>query len=223
MVMQSAAGWRVIDKVGSPTTIDVPEAVDVAFGPGAAPADYTQVTSVYMKDGRIYGQTAEGPGPPASTPKAVTVDPSWRQGYRNGRKDSQRIAQGASPSYPQPWTAAWGYGTQISAACAGKTVAKMEMRLARTSSSHGTSKDVRPKLGTVTGSSAPSSTPSLSNQWTGPGLGWGESQWATLPTGVTADLASGTVHTLGASAGVSNSTYLIYTAGCGQIKISFSA
>lgn len=227
LVLNHPAGWRVMDRIGSPVEITVPDPVDVSFGDGMPAGDFVQVNSVFMKDGAIYGLIgagpAPGPGEPPrkSKPKPVTLDPSSRQGYRSGRKDNQRIAQGASPSYPKAWSAIFTFGNRIADACNGKTVDTMQIRIARTSKPHGTSKKVKPKLGLHDETSPPSSTPSLANKWDGPGLGFGSSKWITIPSSQAAKLASGAMKGIGISAGVSNSTYLIATSGSGAVKITF--
>lgn len=230
LVLRHSAGWRVIDKVGAPVEVEIPEPIDLEFGPPAPGGNFVQAAAVYVQDGRLYVQTGEGPppdpdDPPAppkvSKPKPASLDPSRAQGYRSGRKDNQRIAQGASPDYPKAWSGIWSFGNRIADACAGKTVDRMQIRVARTSKRHGTSKKVTPKLGLHDETSPPSSTPSLSNRWDGPGLGLGQSKWMTIPDSQAARLASGAAKGVGFSAGVSNSTYLIATAGCGQLKITF--
>ena len=227
LVLNHAAGWRVMDKIGGPVEPEQPETVDVAFGDGIPAGDFVQVNSIFMKDGAIYGLIGEGPAPGPgdpprkSKPKPVTLEPSGRQGYRSGKKDSQRFAQGASPEYPKPWTSIWLYGTRIEQACAGKTVDTMQVRLARTSKRHGTSKKVRPRFALHDETSAPSSTPSLSRGWDGPGLGLGSSKWSTIPASQAARLASGDSRGIGITAGVGNLSYLIATSGCGEVRITF--
>lgn len=227
LVLNHSAGWRVMDKIGGPIEIDIPDPVGMEFGPAAPPADFVQVNAVYMKNGMIYGQTGEGPGPgpgdppQASKPKPMTIQPAARQGYRSGRKDSQRFAQGASPSYPKPWAAIWTYGNKIAAACQGKTVDKMQIRVARVSAYHGTSKKVKPRFGLHDETSPPRSTPTLTSRWDGPGLGFGSAVWATLPASQASRLADGSAKGIGVNAGVSNSTYLIYKPTSGNLRITF--
>ena len=130
LVLNHSAGWRVMDKIGGPVQVDIPEPVDLEFGPSAPPADFVQVNALYMKDGAIYGQTGEGPGPgpgdppKASKPKPVTLDPSSIAAYRSGRRDGSRphrergratpkrgvrfffLAAGSkTPAREKPWTA----------------------------------------------------------------------------------------------------------------------
>lgn len=228
LVLNHAAGWRVMDKIGGPVELETPDFVDMEFGPAAPPADFVQVNALYMKDGAIYGQTGEGPGPgpgnppTASKPKPVTLDPSSRAAYRSGRRDGSRVAQGAWPSYPHAWTGLWIYGTQITTACSGKTVESMQIRVARTKKYHGVSGKVRPKLVLHDETSAPKTTPSLSNRWTGPGLGLGDSKWVTIPSAQAERLASGASRGIGISVGTGKSDYMIATDSCGSIRIKFS-
>lgn len=229
LVLNHSAGWRVMDKIGGPVQVDIPEPVDLEFGPSAPPADFVQVNAIYMKDGAIYGQTGEGPGPgpgdppKASKPKPVTLDPSGRAAYRSGRRDGSRVAQGAWPSYPHAWTGLWLFGTRIAAACQGKTVDTMQIRVARTAKYHGVSGKVRPKLVLHDEASAPKTTPSLSNRWTGPGLGMGDSKWITIPSSAANRLASGASRGVGISVGTGKSGYMIATDSCGSIRITFKA
>lgn len=228
LVLQHSAGWRVMDKIGGPVEVEVPDPVDLAFGT-PAPSGYTQASAVWVKDGAIYVQTGEGPAPgpedppKASRPKPVSLDTSSQAGYRSGRKDGSRVAQGAWPSYPHPYTAIWTYGSRIESACQGKTVDKMQIRVARTSKYHGVSGKVRPQLGLHDETSPPAKTPKLTNRWDGPGLGMGDSKWITIPDSQAARLASGASRGVGIGAGTGKSNYLIATAGCGQIRITFKS
>lgn len=228
LVLQHSAGWRVMDKIGGPVEVEIPEPVDLTFGT-PAPAGYTQASAVWVKDGALYVQTGEGPAPgpgeppKASRPKPVSLDTSSQAGYRSGRKDGSRVAQGAWPSYPHPYTSIWTYGSRIESACQGKTVDKMQIRVARTSKYHGASGKVRPRLGLHDETSPPSKTPKLTNRWAGPGLGMGDSKWITIPDSQVEQLASGASRGVGIGAGTGKSDYLIATAGCGQIKITFKS
>lgn len=233
LVLNHPAGWRVIDKIGGPVAADteLPDAVDLEFGTPAPGGNFVKAAAVWVQEGRLYVQTGEGPPPQpddppappkASKPKPVTLSPSKRQGYRSGRKDNQRFAQGASPEYPKAWTSIWLYGDKIKNACAGKTVDTMKIRVARTKAYHGSPRKVRPKLGLHDyTSTAPGSTPSLSRRWSGAGLGLGQSVWMTIPSSQAARLASGADKGLGIGAGTGTSSYLIATGGCGEIKITF--
>lgn len=230
LVLNHAAGWRVMDKIGGPVEIDLPDPVDLEFGTPAPGGNFTQAAAVWVQEGRLYVQTGEGPPPQpddppappkASKPKPVTLDPSGRAAYRDGRRDGSRIAQGAWPSYPHAWTGLWMYGSRIAAACSGKTVDSMQIRVARTKKNHGVSGKVRPKLLLHDETSAPKNTPSLSNRWTGPGLGMGDSKWITIPSAQAARLASGASRGVGISVGTGKSDYMIATDSCGSIRIKF--
>lgn len=228
LVLNHSAGWRVMDKIGGPVEIELPDPVDLSFG-APAPAGYTQASTVWVKDGAIYVQTGEGPAPgpgdppKASKPKPVSLDTSSTAAYRSGRRDGSRVAQGAWPSYPHPYSGIFLYGSRIAAACSGKTVDTMQVRVARTSKYHGVSGKVRPRLGLHDETSAPSKTPKLTNRWDGPGLGMGDSKWITIPSAQAARLASGASRGVGISAGTGKSSYLIATAGSGNLKITFEA
>ena len=227
LVLNHAAGWRVIDKIGGPVQVEEPEGIDLAFGPAAPPADFVEVNRVFMKEGAIYGQTGEGPGPgpgdppQASKPKPVTLDPSSVAAYRSGRRDGSRPAQGAWPSYPKAWSAIFLFGSRIEDACRGKDVASMEVRIARTGKAHGVSGKVRPRLGLHGETSAPRTTPSLTHRFDGPRLGLGESQWIKIPASQAARLASGASRGIGMGAATGQSNYLIATDTSGNVRIKF--
>lgn len=234
LVLNHPAGWRVIDKIGGPVAsdTDLPDPVDLEFGTPAPGGNFVQAAAVWVQEGRLYVQTGEGPPlqpddpprpPKASKPKPVSISPSKAQGYRSGRKDNQRVAQGASPEYPKAWTSIWMYGDKIKDACQGKTVDTMKIRVARTKSYHGSPRKVSPKFGLHDYTSAPSSTPSLGRRWNGKGLGLGQSEWMTIPASQTARLASGADKGIGIGAGTGTSSYLIATDGCGELKITFKA
>lgn len=228
LVLNHSAGWRVMDKIGGPVEIEIPEPIDLTFG-APAPSGYTQASAVWVKDGAIYVQTGEGPAPgpgdppTASKPKPVTLSPSSVAAYRDGRRSGSRPAQGAWPSYPHPYTSIFLYGSKVAAACQGKTVDTIQVRVARTSKYHGVSGKVRPLLGLHNETSAPSRTPSLNNRWDGPGLGMGDAKWITLPSSQAARLASGASKGIGIGASTGKSKYLIATAGSGGLKITFKS
>ncbi|MDN5585943.1 MAG: hypothetical protein L0G69_05190 [Brevibacterium sp.] len=229
LVLNHDAGWRVMDKIGGPVEVEIPEPIDLAFGDGLPAGDFVQVNSIFMKDGAIYGLIGEGPAPGPgdpprkSKPKPVALDPSSRAAYRSGRRDGSRVAQGSWSSYPHPWSGIWMFGNRIKDACQGKTVDTMQIRVARTGKYHGVSGRVRPKLGLHNETSAPKSTPSLSSRFDGPGLGMGDSKWVTIPSSQAARLASGDAKGVGISTGNGNRNYMICTDGCGSIKITFKA
>lgn len=226
LVLNHAAGWRVMDKIGGPVKVEIPEQIDLAFGP-PAPSGYTQASAVWVKEGAIYVQTGSGPAPgsddppSSSKPKPVTLSPSSRAAYRSGDRDGSRVAQGAWPSYPHAWSGIWLYGSRIESACQGKTVDRMQVRVARTGKYHGASGKVRPRLGLHGHTAAPTKTPSLSDRWNGPGLGMGDSKWVDVPDYLVNRLASGQERGIGIQAGVNKSDYLITTDGCGELKITF--
>lgn len=232
LVLNHPAGWRVMDKIGGPVEVEVPEPIDLEFGTPAPGGNFVQAATVWVQEGRLYVQTGEGPPPApedppsppkASRPKPVALDPYSTAAYRSGKRDGSRPAQGAWPSYPHPYSAVFLYGSRIEAACQGKTVDSMQVRVARTSKYHGVSGKVRPRLGLHDETSAPSKTPKLTNRWDGPGLGMGDSKWITIPSSQAARLASGASRGVGIGAGTGKSNYLIATAGSGNLRIKFKS
>lgn len=227
MVLQTPAGWRVIDRVGPPAKIELPETLDLAFGPGAPDSSYTQAKSVWVKDGKIWVQTGEGPGqegpgtpPVVSTPKPVTIGPSQWAGYRSGRRDGDRVAQGAWPSYPKPWSGMWYYGNRLTEALSKAPVKEMRVRVARTGARHGISGKATPRLGLHAHGTVQNTTPSLSHRFNGTPVGLGQSAWTTVPGAQAEALKSGAAKGLGISAPV-GSDYLVTGAGSGTITITY--
>ena len=220
LVLNHKAGWRVIDKIGSPKE-DAPASVGFDYGAGTPGGDYVEAQMVWVKKGSIYIQTGVGPGEEA-VPEDTSFSANSATGYRDGSKDNSRLGQGAWPSYPHPLTTMWAYGDNIMNACAGLSVGKIEVRVARTSKYHGVSGQVKPRLGVITEGSPPNKTPSLSRKWVGPGIGLGQSKWVTIPGDAAAALASGAAKGIGISASTSKSQYMLVTAGCGGVRISFT-
>lgn len=220
-VVRWSAGWCVLGKVGAEFDAPAPAATKITWG-SAAPSGSGWVTGTpWVRSGELYIQTAAGGG--TSAPDAVTISPSSQGAWRDGGLDSgQTPTQGAWSSYPHPYTGAWFYGSTISAACTGLTVASMKVKLTRTSSSHGSYGAVRPLLYLLAASSAGSSTPTLgSGPELGPALGLGSSGTFTLPGSWATALAAGTAGGIGVYADVGNS-YLVFTGSCGQVTINFS-
>jgi hypothetical protein len=109
---------------------------------GPSGTGWQTVQNLYMRknsEGKVelYAQVAEvtddSPAPPPErAPKPVTLTPSWSGTWRDGRPDSYA-------SYPTQgdWTGrgnrrgAWGWGTRIADACAGKTVTRMTVKFTR--------------------------------------------------------------------------------------------
>lgn len=222
LVARWSGGFRVIDKVGSPAAVTQTPETTVTWG-NAAPngSGWQQASTVWVRDHQVYAQLAAGPPPPADHPAPVTISPSSQGAWRDGYIDSgQDPTQGAYPSYPHPYTGAWFYGSQVSAAGAG--LASVSIRLSRSGSRHGTFGGVTPRLYLLASSAAGSKTPVLgSGPVSGPALGLGETDSFTLPTSWRDALAAGTAHGIGVSAGV-GSDYLIFTGSCGQLTLTYN-
>lgn len=223
-VLRWTGGWCVLGKNGAEPAPPTDTETTVAWG-SAAPSGSGWVTgTVYVRDHELYVQTsAPAPPPSPETLKPVTIAPTsqgaWRQG---GRDNDQNPSQGAWSSYPYPYTGGWFYGSAVTAACAGKSVSGMTIRVARTGSSHGIFGGVKPRFFLLAASAAGSSPPALGDgPRYGPALGLGSSATWKLPSSWVADLASGAAGGIGISAGV-GSDYLVCTGTCGQLTISFS-
>lgn len=201
------------------------------WGTGApAGAGWQTVTSLYLRkntEGKVelYGQVASvsDPSPdvpPDRAPKPVTITATDAGTWRSGRPDDYA-------SYPTQgdWTGrgnrrgAFFYGTAIAAACAGKTVAKMTVKLTRrTGSGVNAKRPVHLYLHGYT--SAPSGALNLGD---GPedllSLSVGATGTATLPAAWRAALASGSARGLAIYAGGSRD-YMSLQGG--SITITFS-
>ncbi|WGW12760.1 hypothetical protein LWF01_03015 [Saxibacter everestensis] len=228
LVLRHPAGWRVLGKVGSeyaPPEVDVPV---VSWGnPPPAGNGWVQASVMWVRAGEVYAQRGEGPqlpgepGPSIPAPKPVTFGPASTSGYRSGNRDGETPAQGAWPSYPKAWSGAWFYGDRIADECVGKSVEKIEVRVARTSKNHGVSGKATARLYMHEERNRTSSRPALSNGYGAAELGLGQSKWVSLPADWTTALKSGTKKGIGCTAGV-GSDYLVFTDGCGDIRITFN-
>lgn len=200
------------------------------YGTGApAGTGWQAASAVFMRkvDGRLelYFQVGDAsdpsPGTPSvPSPKPVTVSPTDSGTWRSGRPDEY-----ASSPTQGDWTGrgnrrgAWFYGSRISDACAGKTVAKMTVAFARKTGSGVNAK--RPMhLYLHAHASAPSGQLNLGD---GPEellrLSVGAKGTATLPKSWVNALASGSAKGLAIYA--SGSTDYMSVTG-GKITISFS-
>jgi hypothetical protein len=224
-VVRSNAGWCVIGKVGPEWVPDPEDELDLSWGTGSPPGSGWVSGTAWARDGAVYVQTAD-PAPPPKVlhPRPVTLSPSSQAAYRDGLRDGeQNPSQGCWHSYPHPYTGGWFYGSQISDACSGKSVASMTIRIARTAEDHGIYGGVKPVLYLLTPGSAPTTTPSLgAGPFYGPALALGVSATFSLPASFATALAAGTASGVGISAGVGDSSYLIATSGCGQITVTFN-
>lgn len=223
IVLRARLGMVVLGRVGAEQVPVAADATDISWGSGP-PSGAGWVTGVpYVRDGAVYIDTGGGGGGGgSSTPRPVTVQPTARGVWRSGHRENDRpVAQGAWPSYPEPFTSGWFFGTALSAACAGKTVASMRLRLGRTSSSHGSFGQVKPRLFLVSTGTPGASPPALGDSpRSGPGLGLGGTATWTLPASWAADLASGAARGIVVSAGV-GSSYLIFDGASGGITVTF--
>lgn len=221
-VVRSTAGWCVVGKVGAEWAPPAPDPLDVDWGSGPPAGSGWVSGTVWVRDGAIWVQTAD-PTPPPSASKPVTLPPTSQGAWRDGHRDNdQSPTQGAWPSYPHPYTGGWFYGTTVVAACSGKSVAGMKLRVARSATRSGSFGGVRPILYLLSATTAPSATPALGDgPFYGPALALGVSATFDLPGNFRAALASGAAHGVGIAAGV-GSSYLVATSGCGQLTITFN-
>jgi hypothetical protein len=200
------------------------------WGTSAPGPEWQPVTALFTRKdpngvGQLYAQIAGADTSPSQTPtrppKTVTVSPTDSGSWRSGRPDGYAT----SPTQGD-WTGrgdrrgGWFYGTQIAAACSGKTVAKMQVKFTRKRGAGRNSK-VPMHLYLHNYTSAPSGQLSLGD---GPErllrLSVGAKGVATLPASWRSALAAGTARGLAIYAS-GKSDYAAFTGG--QITITFSA
>lgn len=226
----AVADAATMRSIATEVTLDA-QVVRAATWGTAAPSGtgWQGPVTLYMRknsEGKVelYGQLASQSdtsptAPPARTPKPVTISPTDYGSWRNGRPDSYA-------AYPAQgdWTGggnrrgAWFYGTQIAAACSGRTVTRMEVTLTRRRGSGvNASRPVHMYLHSYT--SAPSGQLTLGD---GPSslmsLSVGATRTVALPTAWRTALASGSARGLAVYAAGSRD-YMSLTGG--TIKITF--
>ncbi|MEF9903666.1 hypothetical protein [Streptomyces sp. P9-A2] len=233
--------WRLGDDPAETEQVDVERlAVQAArdvqvvraatYGTGApAGAGWQAASAVHVRkvDGRleVYFQVGSVADPSPETPavpspRPATISPTASGTWRSGRPDDY-----ASSPTQGDWTGrgnrrgAWFYGSRISAACAGKTVASMKVAFTRKTGSGVNAK--RPvHLYLHNHASPPSGQLNLGD---GPEallrLSVGAKGTATLPRSWAAALASGSARGLAIYATGSND-YMSVTGG--KITITFS-
>ncbi|WP_215456683.1 hypothetical protein [Streptomyces sp. ATCC 21386] len=219
------------EQIAVQASLDVQVVRAATYGTGApAGSGWQQATEVHVRkvDGRLelYFKVASiadpSPGTPdVPVPKPVTIPPDDSGSWRNGRPDEY-----ASAPTQGDWTGGgnrrggWFYGSAIQNACAGKTVAKMQVKFTRR---RGTGANARRPLHLYLHdhASPPSGQLDLDD---GPeellSLAVGATGTATLPASWRSQLASGAAKGLAIYASGSRD-YLAVTGG--RITITFSA
>ena len=200
------------------------------WGTSAPGAGWEAVTALYTRKdsngvGQLYAQIGSADTSPSETPtrppKTVTISPTDSGSWRSARPDGYAT----SPTQGD-WTGrgnrrgAWFYGTQIAAACSGKTVSKMTVKFTRKRGAGRKSK-VPMHLFLHNYTSAPSGQLNLGD---GPELllklSVGAKGVATLPASWRTALAAGTARGVAIYAS-GRTDYAAFTGG--QITITFSA
>lgn len=226
----------VIGAIGveRPPVVDIPPTT-IRWG-SAAPAGGGWARdaggTVYARTRELYVRTvaATEPADPdpetppeAPTPRPVTIEPTDQAAYRDNRRNTSEGTpiQGAWYSYPHPYTGAWFYGTKIAAACSGKTVSRMDMRICRQGrGGGGVYGGATARLYLHSATSKGSAPPDLNTPWVPTDLSPSEVTWVRMPQSWVNALASGSARGVGCYAGVGED-YLSY-GNCGEIKITFS-
>lgn len=233
--------WRLGDDPANSASSRLQETVEgivddliavsaLTWDTGAPGAGWQAVTQLYVKKdnrgvGQLYAQVASvtDPSPTATTraPKTVTISPTSSGAWRSGRRDDYRDNpfQGVYSGRPA-LRGGWFYGSAISNACSGKTVASMKVSFTRKKGSGVYSK--RPlHLYLHDHSSPPSGQLDLDE---GPeellSLSVGATGTATLPSSWRTKLADGTRKGLAIYYGGTRD-YMSVTGG--KITITFSA
>ncbi|MEW1867051.1 hypothetical protein AB0420_02435 [Streptomyces caelestis] len=225
------ADESTVRRVATEVALDEQVVRAATWGTGApSGTGWQTVQQLYMRknsEGKIelYAQVAEVTDdsptpPPARAPKPVTLSPSWSGTWRSGRPDTYA-------SYPTQgdWTGrgnrrgAWGWGTRIADACAGRTVASMTIRFTRRTGSGVNAK--RPlHLYLHAHASEPSGQLDLGD---GPedllSLSAGATGTATLPAAWRTALASGAARGLAIYA---NGSHDYMSVSGGSLTITFS-
>lgn len=210
---------------------DLQQVRALTWGTGApAGSGWQQATEVHVRNvggkGEMYVRVAAvtdpSPGTPATRPpKTVSIAPTAQDSWRSGRRDDYR-----SVPTQGDWTGGgnlrggWFYGTQIAAACSGKTVASMKVAFTRkTGSGYNARRPLHLYLHDFT--SPPSGQLTLG---TGPeellSLSVGATGTATLPASWRSALASGSARGLAIYA-QGKADYMAVSGG--RITITFSA
>jgi len=220
-----------IQEIAQETALDLQAVRAATYGTGApSGSGWQQASEVHVRkvDGKVevYFKVASVADPSPSTPgvpapKATTISPTDSGSWRGGRPDEYH----STPTQGD-WTGrgnergAWFYGSAISNACSGKTVASMKVVFSRKSGSGVSAK--RPlHLYLHSHSSAPSGQLNLGD---GPeellSLSVGAKGTATLPASWRSQLASGSAKGLAIYSSGSRD-YMAVTGG--KITITFSA
>lgn len=228
LVLKHAAGWRVLPPAGpAPAVANIDTTVTRWGQDPPSGSGWQQATQVWVRDGEVYAQLASAPSAPPSAPTnspketvGTTDAAMYSGGHRAKWVNSGNPVQGGYGGYANN-TGAWFYGTRVTDACAGKTATGMRLRLVRRTSG-GRSGGASPRLWLHNYATAPYGTPALTDYW-GPDktLGWGEGYTYDLPGGWVSKLASGAAKGIGCSAPNGNAYYILYTAGSGDLTITF--
>jgi hypothetical protein len=228
-VLVAVAERRMVvwGKIGAADVATTPETV-VRWGDANPAGSGWEVDSggtIFVRANEVYVKTAAAPvqTPPPATTSSVLITVSDEAAYRDGAIDTDERfpVQGAWSTYPHPYSGAWSYGTQIAAACAGRSVNSMYIDLSRLSGQGGVYGGARMRLYLHDATALGNRPPTLYSPWSPGTLEPGEvKRDIALPSSYVTALASGSARGVGCSAGV-GSEYLHY-GDCGDILIKFN-
>lgn len=140
------------------------------------------------------------PLPPPDPPATGSIDPmgpsdtgSWRNVNGSMRYEDDKPRQARYASSFGPYTGCWTF-PGLGAACAGKTVSKITLSLARSAAANGIGGSATVRLYLTKASKVGNDPPSKYNLWTPGKLGRGVRDTWRVPTDWKTDLASGVAH-----------------------------
>lgn len=227
MAAQLAGGsWVVLGSFGAAADVaDAPAPVVVQFSDAAPSGGGWELASdVYVRDdgdgARTVHLTIGSATPPTNPATKVTITPSDAGGWRTiSGEDSDNARAGSWSSPYGDWYGGFFYGTDIAAACSGKTVAAMTVTVSRSDAAHGVSK-ANVRLGVH--DRATRGRVTLTNKWNPEKtLAHDAKRTIDIPSTQRALLAAGTAKGVGVY-GYGSNDYLLYKSSSGVITITFS-
>lgn len=228
LVVAQDKRWVVLGAIGDEANLGIPDDTTISWGLGA-PYGTGWVResggNVWVRKGQVhvaYAVADPTPDPSVPSSRPVTINPSDRAAYRDGRieRGEPNPIQGAWPSWPHPYSGVWTYGTAIEAACTGQSVDSMKIRLTRAGrGSGGIYGGAQVRLYLHDATSPTGGTPTLYSGWNPGSLLPGQAKTFVLPSSWVTALASGSARGIGCKAGTGND-YLSYGA-CGALTVTF--
>lgn len=222
-VAVTAGQMLVLGRIGNPADQQAAAVTEFHASASAPPAGAgweAVTTGVWAKAGAIWLQYAAAP-PPGPADPATVNSTNW-----GAWRGSQRATWADGPTQGD-WTGggnykgAWFWGSAITSALSGMTVASATVTITRSSTLHGSYGSVGVNLYLHNAGSPGSSAPAtVAGPIDAGGLGLGQSRAITLPTAWADQLKAGTAKGFGIT-GSGRSDYLIATTSA-VFKATFS-